>query len=390
MSEGAGDDAALGAHVATSFAAALRRAGLGAPLSSVLTFAEAIMAIGLEKESALYWTGRSIFVHGPDEVVAYNTAFYSYWRTAPASFTRESPPILVIAPSPSDVAPPDDGSDDVLESEQAGTSFSAAERLHDADLATLSDEELTEAMAMLATLKRNRDVRTTRRLGPGQSGRLDLRRSVASAVKRDGEIIGDHYLERRQHERRIVVLCDVSGSMEPYARAMLRLAHVISQGSAPIEVFAMGTRLTRLTRRLSIRDANRALSDAMGAIPDYSGGTRLGEALFEFNNVFGVRGAARGATIVICSDGIDRGSPELIAAEMARLKRVAHRVIWVNPLAASPGYEPLARGMAAAMPYIDRFLAGDTEGALEKVLIAITDAARHDVSRSSTMSQLSR
>jgi hypothetical protein len=152
---------------------------------------------------------------------------------------------------------------------------------------------------------------------------------------------------------------------------------VLAQGTAPIEVFAMGTRLTRLTRRLATRDANLALSNATAAIPDYSGGTRLGEALAEFNSSFGVRGAARGATVVICSDGIDRGSPELISSEMARLSRVAHRIIWVNPLAASPGYEPLARGMAAAMPYIDRFLPGDTAGALDVVLRAITAAARH-------------
>jgi uncharacterized protein with von Willebrand factor type A (vWA) domain len=370
------DDAALGAHVATAFAAVLRRHGLVAPLSSVLTFAEALSAIGLASERALYWTGRSIFVHGPDEVVAYNTAFYTYWRTPPESFGREHPPILVIAPTPSDIAPPEDAGDS-SDSDTKGASFSAAERLFSADLATLSDEELAEAIAMLATLKRERDVRSTRRLGPGRDGRLDLRRSVASAVKRDGEVIGEHHLERRQRERRIAVLCDVSGSMEPYARAMLRLAHVLAQGTAPIEVFAMGTRLTRLTRRLATRDANLALSNATAAIPDYSGGTRLGEALAEFNSSFGVRGAARGATVVICSDGIDRGSPELISSEMARLSRVAHRIIWVNPLAASPGYEPLARGMAAAMPYIDRFLPGDTAGALDVVLRAITAAARH-------------
>jgi uncharacterized protein len=377
MTVAASDDAALGAHVATAFAAVLRRQGLAAPLSSVLTFAEALSTIGLASERALYWTGRSIFVHGPDEVVPYNTAFYVYWRTPPESFGRERPPILVIAPTPSDIAPPDDDANDASETDAKGASFSSAELLFSADLATLSDEELSEAIAMLATLKRERDVRSTRRVGPGRDGRLDLRRSVASAVKRDGEVIGEHHLERRQRERRIVVLCDVSGSMEPYSRAMLRLAHVLAQGTAPIEVFAMGTRLTRLTRRLATRDANLALSSATAAIPDYSGGTRLGGALAEFNSSFGVRGAARGATVVICSDGIDRGSPELISSEMARLSRVAHRIIWVNPLAASPGYEPLARGMAAAMPYIDRFLPGDTAGALDVVLRAITAAARH-------------
>jgi hypothetical protein len=376
MTRAASDDAELGAHVATAFAAVLRRHGLAAPLSSVLTFAEALSTIGLSGERPLYFAGRSIFVHGPDEVVPYNTAFYSYWRTPPVSIEPPHPPILVIAPTPSDVAPPDDP-DDASVADASGASFSSAERLSQADLASLSDEELAEAIEMLARLRREREVRITRRLGPGRDGRVDLRRSVASAVKRDGEVIGEHHLERRQRERRIVVLCDVSGSMEPYARAMLRLAHVLAQSSAPVEVFAMGTRLTRLTRRLATRDASLALANATAAIPDYSGGTRLGDALAEFNSSFGVRGAARGATIVICSDGIDRGSPELIAAEMARLSRVAHRIIWVNPLAASPGYEPLARGMAAAMPFVDRFLPGDTTGALDAVLRAITVAARH-------------
>ena len=384
MTDAVSDDAALGAHVAASFAAVLRRYGLSAPLSSVLAFAEAVSTIGLATEGPLYWAGRSIFVHGPAEVVAYNTAFYAYWTTPPAEFGRERPPILVLAPTPTDAAPIDDDDPVPPDLEAAGISFSSAERLFAADLASLSDDELTETMAMLAALKRARDLRTSRRLGPGRSGRLDLRRSVASAVKRDGEIIGEHHLERRHHERRIVVLCDVSGSMEPYSRAMLRLAHVLSQGAAPIEVFAMGTRLTRLTRRLATKDANLALQAATGAIPDYSGGTRLGEALAEFNTLFGVRGAARGATVVICSDGIDRGDPELIASEMARLARVAHRIIWVNPLAASPGYEPLARGMAAAMPFIDNFLPGDTAGALAHVLSAITAASRRDLSYSST------
>jgi uncharacterized protein with von Willebrand factor type A (vWA) domain len=244
---------------------------------------------------------------------------------------------------------------------------------------------LSEAIALIAASEaRSRDLRTTRRLGPGRNGRLDLRRSVASAVKRDGEVIGEHHLERRQRERRVVVLCDVSGSMATYTRAMLRLAHVLVQGTAPMEVFAMGTRLTRLTRRLATRDANLALQSATAAIPDFSGGTRIGDALSEFNASFGVRGVARGATVVVFSDGIDRGDPALIASEMARLARVAHRIIWVNPLAASPGYEPLARGMAAAMPFVDRFLPGDTAGALDTVLRTITAAARPNLSYSST------
>jgi hypothetical protein len=281
--------------------------------------------------------------------------------------------VLVIAPSPSDAAPDGDDTDEELDPSKAGASFSVAERLAHADLAELSEEELALAMEMLQTMRRKRSVKVSRRVAPGKQGRLDLRRSVAAAVRRDGEILGEHHLARRRRERRIVVLCDISGSMAPYARAMLRLAHVLAQGSAPVEVFAVGTRLTRLTRRLLTHDANAAMRAVSASIPDYSGGTRLGEALGEFNTAFGVRGVARGAIVVICSDGIDRGSPELIRSEMARLARVAYRILWVNPLAASPGYQPLARGMAAALPYVDRFLPGDTPQALFGVLEAVGD-----------------
>ena len=169
--------------------------------------------------------------------------------------------------------------------------------------------------------------------------------------------------------RRLVFVLDVSGSMEPYARGLLRFAHaaVTARKAGRVEVFTIGTRLTRITRELSSRDPDAALAGSADAVADWSGGTRLGSGIQELNDFWGVRGLARGAVVVICSDGWDRGSPELLGSEMARLARVAHRVVWVNPLKASPGYAPLARGMAAALPYVDQFVEGHAVSSLERL-----------------------
>ena len=177
-----------------------------------------------------------------------------------------------------------------------------------------------------------------------------MRATVRHAVRTDGEAGRLHHLEPQVRARRLVLLCDVSGSMELYSRALLRFAQAAVAGRARVEAFALGTRLTRLTRELSSRDPDAALGAAAAAVADWSGGTRLGESLRRFNDEWGVRGMARGAVVVILSDGWDRGDPAELATQMARLARVAHQVVWVNPLKASPDYQPLARGMAAALP----------------------------------------
>lgn len=167
--------------------------------------------------------------------------------------------------------------------------------------------------------------------------------------------------------RRVVLLADISGSMEPYSRALLRFAHAAVAGGTRVEAFTLGTRLTRVTKELSSRDPDAALARASLAVADWSGGTRLGASLRRFNDDWGVRGLARGAVVVILSDGWDRGDPEELRTEMARLHRVAHRVVWVNPLKASPGYQPLAQGMAAALPEVDDFVEGHSLESLEEL-----------------------
>jgi len=174
-----------------------------------------------------------------------------------------------------------------------------------------------------------------------------------------------------QRPRRVVLICDVSGSMEPYARALVRFLHAAVVGRTQVEAFALGTRLTRITRELSSRDPDVAIAAAARRVVDWSGGTRIGDGLREFNDRWGVRGMARGAVVVILSDGWDRGAPEVLAEQMARLARVAHRVVWVNPLKATPEYAPLARGMAAALPHVDEFVEGHSLAALEDLVSVI-------------------
>ena len=164
-----------------------------------------------------------------------------------------------------------------------------------------------------------------------------------------------------------MLICDVSGSMEPYSRALVRFLHAAVVGRGRIEAFALGTRLTRITRELSSRDPDAALARASRSVPDWSGGTRLGEGLRAFNDQWGVRGMARGSVVVILSDGWDRGDPAVLAEQMQRLQRVAYRTVWVNPLKASPGYAPLAAGMAAALPYVDEFVEGHSLDSLQKL-----------------------
>ncbi len=189
------------------------------------------------------------------------------------------------------------------------------------------------------------------------------------------------YRKARDRPRRVVLLCDVSGSMASYSRALLRFMHASVASGEPVEAFVMGTRLTRVTRELSTRNPDRALREASKAIEDWSGGTRLGDTVKEFVDVWGQRGMARGAVVVLLSDGWDRGDVEVLADAMRRIKRLAYKVIWVNPLKAAPGYRPLARGMAASLPYLDVFLSGHNFESLQELARAIAGASAEDSER---------
>jgi uncharacterized protein len=359
-------------QIAVAFARYLRAAGLDVPTGALVTFARALAAVGLGRREGVYWTGRTTLVRRAEDIVAYDAVFSAFWHGIHADRSPDAEQVEMTvqldAPLP-DEAPP---------AEPAGPTltvrYSATELLRAKDFAAYSSDELHEARRLMADLRLGGALRRSRRMRPVRTqerGRPDLRRTVRRALRTGGEPISRAFLAPSQRPRRIVVLFDISGSMDPYARALLRFVHAAVAGRVRVEAFAIGTRLTRLTRELVTRDPDAALARAARAVADWSGGTRLGEGLKAFNDRWGTRGMARGAIVVIMSDGWDRGEPDVLAEQMARLRRVTHRIVWVNPLKASPGYAPLAQGMAAALPYVDDFVAGHSLAALEQLVEVI-------------------
>jgi uncharacterized protein with von Willebrand factor type A (vWA) domain len=260
--------------------------------------------------------------------------------------------------------------------------FSRAELLGHKDFATYSHAEHEEARRLLADLRVVGARRRSRRLvGTSARRRPDVRRTVRASMRTGGEPVTRAYRRPSERARRLVLLCDVSGSMEPYSRVIVRFLHSAVVARTQVEAFALGTRLTRITRELANRDPDAAIAAASRRVVDWSGGTRLGDTIKEFNDTWGVRGMARGAVVVIISDGWDRGDAARLAEQMQRLARVAHRVIWVNPLKAAPGFAPLAAGMAAALPYVDNFVEGHSLQSLTDLAAVIqgTRTSRGDV-----------
>jgi uncharacterized protein with von Willebrand factor type A (vWA) domain len=244
--------------------------------------------------------------------------------------------------------------------------WSDVELLRTKDFAEYTELEMAIAREMIAQLARRGPTRRSRRTRPSRKrGHApDLRRLVRASMRTAGEPIERHWRTPTTRPRPLVLICDVSGSMSPYARMLLQYLHACVAARRRVEAYAFGTRLTRITNELAGRDHDRALERAADVVVDFAGGTRIGASLAELNRVHGRR-LGRGSVIVILSDGWDRGDPEQLAAEMARLRRSAHRLVWLNPLAAHPGYEPLTRGMRAAMPFADELLAGNTLESLE-------------------------
>jgi uncharacterized protein with von Willebrand factor type A (vWA) domain len=251
--------------------------------------------------------------------------------------------------------------------------WSDVELLREKDFAELTDAEravarrLVRRIAVRGPLKRSRRTRTARHRGAHPHGaRSDLRSTVRASLRYGGEPVERHWREPASKQRPVVLVCDVSGSMEPYARMLLQYMQAWVAARRRVEAFVFGTRLTRVTKELAGRDPDAAVTRAAGAVADWSGGTRIGDSLASLNRRHGRR-IGRGSVIVVLSDGWDRGDPDQLADEMARLSRCAYSVVWLNPLKAHPGYEPLTRGMTAALPFVDHFLAGNSLASLEQL-----------------------
>ena len=365
--------AASPADIAVAFTQILRGLGLSVPTSCTHTFAAALCATGLDDRTTTYWVGRSTLVRRMEDIAAYDRAFAVFFegrRSSAADQATEEPLSITIAvDSDDDTGDSDDADADGSDDEIIELRFSATEILRHKDFADYSPDELAQAQELMAHLRLVGAPRASLRRGPTprRTSMPDIRRTVRSAIRAGGEPIERHHLAPTQRLRRLVLVLDVSGSMEPYARALLRFVHAAVAGRQKVEAFTLGTRLTRITRELTSRDPDIAVRAAGDRVADWSGGTRLGAGLREFNDQWGVRGLARNSIVVILSDGWDRGEPEELAAEMERLQRVTHQLIWVNPLKVTPGYAPLARGMAAALPYVDRFVEGHSVAAMEEL-----------------------
>src|SRR5439155_9326936 len=325
-----------------------------------------------------YWNGRATMLNRSEDIAVFDRAFAAFWdRREDAADEIELPPEEVIlaldVPGADDAVEPDD--EVGVEAPVVTLRWSAREILRNRDFALYTPAEFVEARRLMSDLRLVGAARPSRRRKRSRArrGAPDLRRTVRRSMRAGGEPVERAFLTAGERTRRLVLLLDVSGSMEPYARAFVRFVHAAVVSRTRVEAFALGTRLTRVTRELSSRDPDAAVHAAASRVVDWAGGTRLGDGLRDFNDAWGIRGMARGAIVVILSDGWDRGEPDALAEQMARLSRVAHKIVWVNPLKASPGYAPLAQGMAAALPYVDEFVEGHSLAALETLVVALAE-----------------
>jgi uncharacterized protein with von Willebrand factor type A (vWA) domain len=366
--------AALVRHVVT-FGRVLREAGLEVGPGRVADALRGLDTVDLKEQEDVYWTLRQTLVSRAEELESFDRAFDAWFLRAPSS-PAAAPPPPPRAASRRRVAPPGPGPERAGgELELAG--WSPEELLRTRDFAAMTPAEFQQARRLIAAIALARPRRRSRRLRPHSRGRaLDLRGLVRASLATGGEPLAPAFRRRLSTPRKLVLILDVSGSMSAYARAMLLYLHAVRGSGRGVEAFAFGTRLTRLTSELGTRQAEAALAAASARVSDWSGGTRIGESLKTYNDLYGRRALTRGAVVVIASDGWERGDPGPLAREMARLARQAFAVVWVNPLGGDPAYQPLAGGMRAALPHVDRFLPGHNVASLEALAAVLAGIER--------------
>ncbi|MBB4932705.1 hypothetical protein F4561_003525 [Lipingzhangella halophila] len=365
-------------EILVGFARTLRSAGVDATPDRVQAMLRAAGALGVADRESAYWAGRLTLCGEPDDIPTYDAAFAAYFTDAPALPPKPQipaptvrRPTILFAPRPAGGGA---GSDDREETTVASMA-SDTEVLRYRDIAVLSAAERDEVRRMLSLLAPGAAPRRTRRLQPAARGPVDPRGTVRRMLRQAGEPTRLARRRRRAKPRRLVLLLDVSGSMAPYADALLRFGHAaVRRRPTLTEAFTVGTRLTRVTRALRHRDPDVALGAVSRTIPDWHGGTRLADSVKAFLDRWGRRGTARGAIVVICSDGWERGDPAELAEQVAHLARLAHRLVWVNPHRGKPGYAPLAGGMAAVLPYLDDFVAGHSLASFEELVGVVSRA----------------
>jgi len=352
------------------FASALRYAGLAITADRVQLFLQAVAALDAGVTADVYWAGRAALCTGPDDTARYDEVFagwFSGQRSTGA--VRRTTQSSVQASIEVDAGEGEDGD------RSFNVSASTTEVLRHRDVAELSASDRAALNRLFGTLRPRIPVRRTVRRRPSYRGDIDPRRTLRAQLRQVGEPARVQYRRRGSRPRRVVVLVDVSGSMRPYADSLLRLAHtLVRQAPRSVEVFTIGTRLTRVTPALRRRDAEFALRSAGDVVPDWSGGTRLGEVLKVFLDRWGQRGMARRAVVVVCSDGWERGDTTLLGVQLQRLAALAHRVVWLNPHRGKPGYLPVQAGIVAVLPHLDKLVAGHSLASFADLLEVVADA----------------
>lgn len=361
----------------------LRAAGVDAGPDRVHATVSALSHLDAARRDDVYWAGRLTLCAGRDDIDRYDRVFAAYFGDRPRTLVRRpaAPATKLRLVSSTDDTMPGAGEDDDESEEQAPISATASrtEVLRHRDIASLGTADRLALNRLLVAFRLGGDLRRTRRTGPSNRGAVDRHRTLRRLMQAGGEPVRPAHRDRRERPRRVVLLVDISGSMSSYADALLRFAHAASHRDRgpTTEVFTIGTRLTRVTRELAHRDPDLALKALAEAVPDWSGGTRLGVLIKSFLDRWGQRGMARGAVVVLLSDGWERGDVTLLAEQMSRLHRLAHRVVWANPRAGRPGFEPVAGGMAAALPHVDDFVSGHSLAALEQLARVVSGAVGH-------------
>lgn len=373
-----------------AFGRVLRQAGLKIGSDQVMDALDAVETVGVERRADVYQALYGIFVHRQADAELFDQAFQLFWR-APSELSealQEMLPTINNIPEDDPLrkrveealrgdeasVPEAQPTEEEREEVELVVSYSEREVLRQKDFADFTAEEIAAAREAIQRMQWPIAPKRMRRRSPREKGRkLDLRRTIRQSLRHHGEIMRLQHRGRMRKPRPIVVLCDISGSMEAYSRMLLHFMQAITSGMRRVESFVFGTRLTRITRHLRRRDVDEALAVISGEVDDWAGGTRIGEALKTFNYEWLRRTLRSGGVVLIISDGCDRGDTDLLEKEMARLQRNCHRLLWLNPLLRYEGYEPLTRGMQAALPHIDDFLPIHNLEALEQLGQVLTE-----------------
>ncbi|HEU5303669.1 MAG TPA: VWA domain-containing protein [Gemmatimonadales bacterium] len=366
------DGEAMTANV-MQFGRLLRRAGMEVDPGQTATFLRALTLLGFDDRSDVRIAGRTIFVRRWEDLAIYDAAFELFWRRRGEGSSGPQSRLPRIrqgedrGPAGGTMELDLPTTDEQVAAVRARAA-SAREVLRKADFASLTPAESRDANAMLEALRPRLPMRRARRSRPERSGHRPATRSMLrQALASGGEALRWRWLGRTECPRPMVLVCDISGSMEPYSRFMLRFGHALRRSGARVEVFVFATRLTRITRQLAVRSPDTALQRVADKVVDWSGGTRIGESLRELNRRWVRRTVRSGAIVLLVSDGWERGDPAVLAREMAVLQRSCHRLIWLDPLASRPGFEPATEGLRAALPFMDDFVPCASVASLEQM-----------------------